>query len=129
MSHPNDAVFQKLYADFAKGDVDALLAACPENVTFQIAGKSKLAGKYDRRTFASEFMKNLREYSGASFQMEVHDVLTSDRHALILCTNRVTRDGKPQEYRTVHVWRIEGGKPLAGYEYPRDMYQFDAIWG
>jgi ketosteroid isomerase-like protein len=47
---------------------------------------------------------------------------------LVLATDKLTRNGKTLEYRTVHVWRIENGKPVAWYEYPRDLYQYDAIW-
>ena len=41
--------------------------------------------------------------------------------------------GIPATDKTVKVsfidlWRFENGKPLAGYEYPRDLYQFDAFW-
>lgn len=127
-THPNAATLEKLYADFARGDAAAVLAACAEGFTFQIPGKSRLAGKYDRGTLASGLMTRLHELSGATFRFEAHDILASDRHGLVLGTVHLQRGGKPVEYRTVHVWRIEGGKPVAGYEYPRDLYQYDAVW-
>jgi ketosteroid isomerase-like protein len=128
MKHTNAAMIEKLYADFSKKDWTAFLEACPEQITFQIAGKSKLAGKYTKSTFISGFATRLQELSGGTFQIEIHDVLASDRHATVLATNRLTHLGKPVELRTVHVWRIENGKPVAWYEYPRDLYQYDAVW-
>jgi ketosteroid isomerase-like protein len=128
MKHPNATLLEKLYADFAKGDLPSVLAACSDQMTFQVPGKGKLAGKYDKQGFAQNFATKLFELSGGTIKIEVHDILASDRHAVVLATDHLTRGGKPLEYRTAHVWRFEGGKPVAWYEYPRDLYQYDAIW-
>ena len=129
MEHPHAQLLEKIYTAFVQGDFEEVLSHCAENMTFQIPGKSPLAGKYDRNTFASGFVAKMDEFSGGTFKMEIHDILASDRHGLVLATDTLTRNGKHFEYRTVHVWRIEGGKPVAWYEYPRDLYQYDAIWG
>ena len=89
---------------------------------------SKLAGKYTKANFAQDFAMKLQELSGGTLKIEVHDILASDLHATVLATDRLIREGKTIELRTVHVWRFEAGKPIAWYEYPRDLYQFDAIW-
>ena len=128
MKHPNALMLEKLYADFAKNDLAAVLAACPDQITFQIPGKSKIAGKYDKKTFASGLVAQLMELSGGTFKLDVHDIMASDRHGIALGSDTVTRDGKTTELRTVHVWRFENGKPVAFYEYPRDIYQFDLLW-
>ncbi|MBC7691224.1 MAG: nuclear transport factor 2 family protein [Methylotenera sp.] len=128
MKHPHALVLEKIYADFAKGDIKSILAACSEKMTFQVSGKSRLAGKFDRSNFEKDFALKLMELSGGTFKMEVHDILASDQHAVVLASDHLIRDGKETMYRTAHVWRFEGGKPVAWYEYPRDLYQFDAIW-
>ncbi len=128
MKHPNAATLEKLYADLAANDVPAALALCADTVTFQVAGKSRLAGKFTKATFAQGWVTPLKELSGSTHKLEIHDVMASDQHGTVLATHRLTRSGKTVELRTVHVWRFEGAKPLAGYEYPRDLYQFDAIW-
>jgi ketosteroid isomerase-like protein len=121
--HPHFVALEKLYSEFLKG-----LEGCSEQVTFQVPGRSKLAGKYTRATFVPEFVTRIRELSGGTFKLSVHDILASDLHATVLASYQLVRDGKPVELRTVHVWRFENGKPLAGYEYPRDLYQYDLIW-
>ena len=128
MKHPNALLLEKLYSDFSKGDLAAVLEACADKVTFQVPGKSPLAGKYDKSTFGSGFVMKLMELSGGTIKVEVHDILASDQHGVVLATDKLTRNGKPFEYRTVHVWRFEGGKPVAWYEYPRDLYQYDSVW-
>jgi uncharacterized protein len=128
MKHPHAVVLEKLYADFSRGDFAAVLAACGDQVTFQIPGKSKLAGKYDKSNFVPGFAAKLKELSGDTFKTEVHDILASEQHAVVLASDHLMRDGKSVTYRTAHVWRFEGGKPVAWYEYPRDLYHFDSLW-
>ncbi len=126
--HANAKLLEQLYADFGKGDMPAVLAACADNITFQISGKSKVAGKYTKADFASGFVSKLMELSGGSLQVEVHDILASDRHAVVLVSDHLTRKGEKIQIRSAHVWRFENGKPVAWYEYPRDMYQYDLVW-
>ena len=128
MQHPNALLLEKLYAAFSQGDVEAVLELCSDKITFQIAGKSRLAGKYTKATFGPEFVGKLLEMSGGTLKIEIHDILASDRHAAVLVTDTLTRKGEKVQVRTVHVWRFENGKPVAWYEYPRDMYQYDAVW-
>lgn len=129
MKHPHTVTLEKAYSCLAKGDVQGFLGFCSESVSFQIQGKSKLAGKYTRANLEKDFFGKMQELSSGTFRMELHDILASDLHATVLMTCKVSRGGKEHEYRTVHVWRWEANKPLAGYEYPRDLYQYDAIWG
>ncbi len=122
------AALEKFYSELANGNPTAAATALPENISFAVAGKSSVAGKYNKQTFFSEYLMKLRELSGGELKMEIHDILGSDRHATALLTYSVTRDGTTTQVRSVHVWRAENGKLAAGYEYPRDMYQFDLIW-
>jgi ketosteroid isomerase-like protein len=126
--HPNAVLLNQMYADFNEGNFDRMLSHCAENVTFQVSGKSALAGKFTKANFKEGFAQKLKTLSHGSFEFSVHDVLASDLHGTVLATVKLTSHGKTTELRTVHVWRFENGTPLAGYEYTRDLYQFDAVW-
>lgn len=128
MTHPHQTLLNKMYSDFSKGDIASMLAVCDDKVKFEIPGKNLLAGKYTKETFATEFAKKVQELSGGTLKIDLHEVFASDRHGIVLSTDSLMRGGKHIEYRTVHVWRFENGKPVAFYEYPRDLYQYDAIW-
>lgn len=121
-------MLKKFYDCFKKGDAQGMLALCPDEMTFQIPGKSPLAGKYTKATLAGQLLNRIHELSGGSFELEVHDITATEQHGLVLTTDRLMRNGTKHEYRSVHVWRIQNGKPIAWYEYPRDLYQYDAIW-
>lgn len=128
MKHPNVQVLESVYAAFSRGDMKSVLDACADNVTFQVQGKSPLAGKYTKANFTTDLAGKLMGLSDGTFKLEVHDILASDLHAAVLVSCKLKRGGKDHEYRGVHVWRFDHGKPLAWYDYPRDLYQYDAIW-
>lgn len=127
MTHPNAQLLKTFYDAFAKGDMNTMLSLCSDDMTFQISGKSKLAGKYNKST-APQLLSKIHELSGGTFKLEVHDIMASDLHGMVLTTDTLTRNGTKHEYRSVHVFRIQNGKPVAWYEYPRDLYQYDTIW-
>ena len=128
MNHPNATVLDKIYSDFSKNDLTAAMAVCADEMTFQVAGKSKLAGKFTKETFEKDYLAPMLELTGHTLKLEVHDILASDRHAVALASHTLVRDGKTVQLRTVHVWRFENGKPVAWYEYPRDLYAYDALF-
>ena len=128
MSETNRTTVRSIYDAFAAGDYSRALGLCDPKVTFQIAGKSPLAGKYDATNFVSGLVTKWKELSGGQYKLEVHDVMASDRHAVALTSVKFEKHGATVEYRSAQVWRIENGKPVALYEYLRDTYQFDAIW-
>lgn len=128
MKHPNSVLLEKLYSDFSKGDLQSVLNACADEIVFNVPGKSKIAGKYNKSNFVTGFIMKLMEISGGTLKVEVHDILASDRHVVVLATDHLTQNGKSINYRTAHIWRFENGKPVAWYEYPRDLYQYDAVW-
>ena len=118
MKHPHATVLEKLYSDFSKDDAQAVMDACAGTMSFQVPGKSKLAGKYTKESFTGDFRTKLQELSGGTFKLEVHDILASDLHATVLgsCTKLTARRERQSSCARVRVWRFEGGKPLAGYE-------------
>jgi uncharacterized protein len=128
MQHPNAKILEKIYNDFAKGDIPAMLAACDDKVTFEVKGKGKLAGKFTKADVGQKFFGKIAEIAGSDYKLEVHDILASDRHGVVLVSGVVNRGGEKHSLRAAHVWRIENGRPVAWYEYPRDMYAFDAAW-
>jgi len=128
MKHPNTVILEKIYADLKNKDLKSVLAACDDKMTFQVSGKSAVAGKFDKTNFESGYISKLMELSGGTFNTEVHDILTSDLHGTVLASTSLMRGDKKIEYRTVFVWRFQNGKPVAWYEYPRDLYQYDSIW-
>ena len=119
---------KRLYELWQTGDAASISREFSDKLTFEIKGRSRIAGKHDRSQFTA-LMSKMKELSAGTLNSEIHDMLVSERHGMVLATHKLMRDGKALEYRSVHVWRFENGLPIAGYEYLRDQSQFDEIWG
>lgn len=127
MKAQHEEVLKKFYALASAGQfVQAFELGAP-GISFQVPGKSPLAGKYTRETIV-EFQSRLSKVTQGTYQLTVHDVLASDLHGTVLASEKFTINSKTHEFRLVHVWRFENGKPLAGYLYARDLYAFDAAF-
>ena len=63
-----------------------------------------------------------------TFRIEVRAVLANDEFVLQLADGTATLAGTSREWRTVGVFRIEGGKIAECWLVPFDQYSFDQIW-
>ena len=128
MTHPNVERLRTLYDNFVAGKLEAVLAACADEIIFHVPGCNALSGSYTKAQFGPELIMRVMQLSGGTFQEVVEDVLANDTHGVVLATHRLQRNGATHEYQTAHVWRIREGVFTEWREYPRDLHQFDAIW-
>ena len=129
MAHPLEIRIRDAYAAFGRGDLDGYLRACTEDFKFHVPGHGGVTGSYVGREGLHELARKVMGISGGTFQEEVEDVLSNDRHAVVLARHRLVREGIPREYRTAHVYEIAEGKLAACFEQPRDPTGFDEAWG
>src|SRR5215471_4092417 len=129
MAHPMEAIIREAYAAFGRGDLDGYLRHCAADWAFNIAGAGAIAGTYRGRDGLLELAGKAMATTNGTFTEEVEDVLANDHHGIVLARHRFTRDGKPREYRTVHVYTIHDGMLGECYEHPRDQNAFDDAWG
>ena len=129
MPHPLESIIREAYAAFGRGDVDGYLRACSGDFTFNISGHGGIAGSYRGKQGIYDLAKKAMEITAGTFDEVVEDVLANDQHAVVLALHRFTRDGRAKEYRTAHVYNIQGGKLRECFEQPRDQASFDEAWG
>lgn len=129
MAHPHEQLLRDAYAAFGRGDLDGYWAACREDFTFNVPGRSRVAGSYKGRAEFMRLIGAVMELSSGQFEEEVVDVLANDSHGVVLAIHRFSRNGAPKEYQTAHVYDIRDGKLAECWEQPRDPAVFDAAWG
>lgn len=129
MAHPNETLLRKAYADFGKGDIEAFLAVCTDDFTFNVPGRSQVSGSFRGREEFLRMLGTVMQAAGGAFEETVHDVLANDEHGVVLATHRFTRDGTAREYNAAHVYHIKGGKLTECWEQPQDQAAFEDAWG
>ena len=71
----------------------------------------------------------LAELTGGTLRGEIHDVLASDDHVLVLQTTRGERDGHGSlEDREAIVLHVRDGTVVEVWEHPGDVYAMDAFF-
>jgi len=102
MGNNNAATLRRLYDAFGRGDVESVMAAFPDDVSFHIGGASPVAGDYVGKGEVLGYLGTLMERSGGTFRLEVLDILASDERATVLTRETAHRDGRSLDNRAVH---------------------------
>lgn len=116
------------YALFASGDLAGYLSYCTPEIAFTIPGTNRVAGTFDRETFASTLIPRVMELSNGTFRETVLDVFTSDTGAIVLARHEFERNGRTYAYDTMHLYEIVQGRLASFREIPEDLRAFDAAW-
>ena len=128
MSHPNEDRLRALYAAFAKGDLQAFLDGCTDDVTFTVPGDTPGSGTFTKATFM-DWITGVLGQTGGTFQEHVLDVFANDEHGVLLLVHSFDRGGAHYEYQTAHLVAFRDGKIARWTEHPGSMREFEAAWG
>jgi uncharacterized protein len=127
--HPNEQVVRRLFSAFETNDTTTIDALLADDVAWNAPGRGVNSG---RRTGKQELFAGigrLAELTGGTLRGEIHDVLASDDHAVVLQTTRGERDGHESlEDREAIVLHLRDGKVVEVWEYPGDVYAMDAFF-
>lgn len=128
MAHPNEDLIGKFYKAAGAGDAAAIKDLFSPRIVWHEPGQSPVSGDYKGiQEFVGLFAKTF-ELSGGTFQLEVHDVLASDDHAVGLVTASAKREGKTWSDNQVNVFHFEEGKITEFWNHPGDLYAKDEFW-
>ena len=128
MTQPNLEV-QAASAAFGRGDLAALRDQfLAENIVWHLAGTGPLAGDYQGVAQVMGMLGRISELSGGTIQHELHDVLVSNDHTVVLATIRAQRAGKQLQDNIVHVIHGENGKATEVWSHSSDPAAAAAFW-
>ena len=126
--HPNAALVKKWYRAFADGDYPPIIAELlAEDVVWHLPGRHPLSGDHRGR---DAVMAAIRRFDGlsATLQLEVHDVLANDEHAVALLRATGTREGKRYDSLEMDVFHIKHGKVTEFWSFSEDQRLNDEFW-
>lgn len=117
------------YEAFAKGDLDAVAQLFAPGIRWHVSGRSQIAGTYTGQDEVFGFFGTLVQETGGTFHIDIHDVLASDDHVVVLVTESAERGGKTLDSNEVHVWHLEGGRATEFWGCSVDSYAVDEFFG
>ena len=122
MSHVHEQVIRRAYAALNRGDLGAFSAEFAPDAVWHGAGASITGAEAIGR-----LVGQLRELSGGTLQVELHDVLANDEHAVALQITRAERGGRSLADRVVYVFHVRDGK-IAEAFFTGDPRVQDEFW-
>ena len=69
-----------------------------------------------------------RELASRTFKIHPREVLVGEEHVACLVDGTVERDGRPERWSTIGLYRIHGPRVADVHLLPFDQQQFDQIW-
>ena len=124
MASIEDAIRQSTDA-LNRGDVEAFLGFHTDDVVVHFPGRSPIAGEHRGK---QKFGELLRGQLQAGPNVEIHDVLASGEHAVVLNLVRFNPPGgQAFEDRQVVVFHHREGKVSEVWVYPENQYQLDEL--
>jgi ketosteroid isomerase-like protein len=94
------------YKAFQENDADTLQQVLAPDVKWHATGRNQASGDFDGLEATLGSFLNLAQLTNGTFSVEVHDVLATDDHAVVLATSRGERNGKKLESPYCHVFHF-----------------------
>jgi ketosteroid isomerase-like protein len=110
MTHPNEEVARSATEAIAKRDIEGFLTLHADDVVLHFPGRGPMAGDYRGKDGLAQMFQKQMQVLDTPPQVENHDILASDDHAVVLNKVRGTRGGQTFDQQQVVVMHIRDGK-------------------
>ena len=115
-------------AMYAGGDVAAVAEMLADDVVWHVPGTSPIAGHHRGREAVLAYFERRRDLAGATMRIEVRESLADGDSVAEFADGTATLGGEPAHWRTVGVYRFDGGRLAEAWLVPLDLDAFDALW-
>jgi ketosteroid isomerase-like protein len=123
----NEAVVRRYCDAWRRGDVATIVDCYHDDVVLHWFGRSPLAGDHRGKAAALTALMRLQQLANRQL-VEIHDVLASDAHAVVLARERFERDGRVLDVNRVLVYHVRDDKLAEAWIYDEDQRELDALW-
>jgi uncharacterized protein len=127
----NAEIIRNGYAAFSRGDMDALRNELfTADVVWHQGGRNQTSGDYRGVDDVLALFGKLAQLTNGTFGVEIHDVLASDEHAVVLARATGERGGKSiQNGDYAHICHFRDGKLSEAWIVDVDPYGLDQFFG
>jgi ketosteroid isomerase-like protein len=110
MAHPNEETARSVTEALSRRDMEAFFSYQTDDVVLHFPGRGPMAGDYRGRDGMAQLFQQQMRMLDSPPEIETHDVLANDDHAVVLNTVRATRGGQASEQQQVVVMHFRDGK-------------------
>ncbi len=129
MTTPTEDLIRAASAAFGRGDLSTLQDQYfDENIVWHIAGTGPLAGDYQGVEQVMGQLRTISALSAGTVQPELHDVLVSSDHMVVLVTIHAERAGQQAQLNLVHVIHASNGRATEVWTHSADPAATAQFW-
>ena len=122
--HPNAKILRDMADRMKAGDMDTALDVLADDVEWHEIGRAEpTRGK---QALAQRYAESVGDFE---IQVDLHDVLATDDHAIQLMNVTARRADKTLEYRTAEIYHMSGGKITARWAFSDDTAAIVEFFG
>jgi len=126
--HSNAQTARSAYDAFLSGDMETMGGLMSDDIVWHAPGNNALSGTYSGKEEVFGLFAKIGEMADGPMQMDIHDVLASDEHAVALLTATVSRGGNSADLRAVHIMHVADGQISEFWNFQEDQVATDAFW-
>ena len=129
MSQEDLELAKRGYAAFRDGDMATVRDTFHEDISWVMPGKNRLSGTYEGQEEVFGLIAQVVQATGGTLHQEIHDMLESDDHVVVLLKVSASSGDKSAESHQVHVLHTEDGKLKSMWIMSDDQDAWDAFYG
>ena len=110
MAHPNEEIARTATEAIAKRDMETFLGLHADDTVIHFPGRGPMAGDYRGKEGVGQMFQRQMEILDRPPEIENHDILASDDHAVVLNKVRSSRGGQTMDQDQIVIMHVKDGK-------------------
>ena len=91
------------YRAFNEGHLDEAMATIHEEILWHNGGDNPLTGEFRGKDAVMEMLARFGQTMEGTYEADIHDVLASDEHTVVIGTYTATRHGRTHSARFIDI--------------------------
>jgi len=105
MAHPDAEVVRRAYAALNRRDIEGFVEEFADDAVWHGSGSQVVGGRA-----IGAMVQQLVQAAEGTLHVELHDVLATDDHVVVLQVTRAERAGRHLADRVVYIFHLRNGK-------------------
>lgn len=94
---------RKGYTAFNEADLAGAMETMADGIVWHVGGDNPLSGEYKGKDAVMEMLARFGQLTEGTYEADVHDILASEEHTIVIGTYTATRKGRTHSSRFVDI--------------------------
>jgi ketosteroid isomerase-like protein len=129
MEQRNVEMARKGYTAFNEAHLDDALETIADDILWHVGGDNPLSGEYRGKEAVLEFFMKFGQLTEGTYEADIHDILASEEHTVVIGTSTITRKGRTHTSRFVDIIHpANDGRAKEFWRFPEDQGADDEFY-